>query len=126
MSVTNLIEKLETAGSQPATKKPKKRHAPRKKKAHKKKARKRAKHKAKKKARKSRGKKKSHRKGGKKKSKRRREPSHPRTEREARGNPGVRDEALWARAKRVVKPHWQSYDQPWAVVQKVYKNLGGT
>lgn len=47
------------------------------------------------------------------------------TEKQARGNPGKVDEALWARAKRIVKPDWDRYDEPWAVVQKVYKNLGG-
>jgi len=37
----------------------------------------------------------------------------------------VRDEALWERAKLSVRPYWDNYDQPWAVVASVYENMGG-
>jgi hypothetical protein len=41
------------------------------------------------------------------------------------GNPGPKDENLWERAKSIVKPRWSSYDEPWAVVTRVYQHLGG-
>lgn len=37
----------------------------------------------------------------------------------------VEDEALWEKAKEVVEPHWEKYDQPYAVVAHVYKLMGG-
>jgi hypothetical protein len=37
----------------------------------------------------------------------------------------VRDEALWERAKFAVRPNWDRYDKPWAVVARVYENMGG-
>lgn len=38
----------------------------------------------------------------------------------------VHDEAAWERAKSIVKPHWDKYDEPWAVVTHIYQNITGT
>ena len=35
------------------------------------------------------------------------------------------DEKVWKRAKKVVKPYWKKYDEPWAVVYDVYRKMGG-
>lgn len=35
------------------------------------------------------------------------------------------DEKTWNRAKKAVKKYWKKYDEPWAVVFSVYKNMGG-
>lgn len=35
------------------------------------------------------------------------------------------DEKTWKRAKKVVKPYWKKYDEPWAVVYDVYRKMGG-
>jgi len=37
----------------------------------------------------------------------------------------VKDEDVWERAKAAVKPHWDKYDEPYAVVTHVYENMGG-
>lgn len=37
----------------------------------------------------------------------------------------VRDEETWDRAKEQVQPYWDEYDDPWAVVTTVYKQMGG-
>lgn len=43
------------------------------------------------------------------------------------GNPPewVEDEDLWERAKKAVEPNWDSYDEPYAVVAHVYKQMHG-
>jgi hypothetical protein len=38
----------------------------------------------------------------------------------------VDDKATWQRAKAQVQPYWSAYDQPWAVVATVYREMGGT
>lgn len=45
--------------------------------------------------------------------------------RKVSGNPPawVTNEAKWERAKAIVKPHWQHYEHPWAVVAHVYRRL---
>lgn len=35
------------------------------------------------------------------------------------------DEKVWKKAKKAVKKYWKKYDEPWAVVYHVYKNMGG-
>lgn len=42
-----------------------------------------------------------------------------------RGNPPtwVVDEKAWERAKAAVRPHWETYREPWAVVARVYENI---
>ena len=35
------------------------------------------------------------------------------------------DEKVWKRAKKVVKPYWNKYEEPWAVVYDVYRKMGG-
>jgi|SRR6185369_8114977 len=35
------------------------------------------------------------------------------------------DEKVWKRAKKVVKPYWKKYEEPWAVVYDVYRKMGG-
>lgn len=35
------------------------------------------------------------------------------------------DEKTWKRAKKAVKPYWKKYDEPYAVIMHVYKNMGG-
>ncbi len=37
----------------------------------------------------------------------------------------VADEATWKRAKAHVEPYWDEYEEPWAVVSYVYKQMGG-
>lgn len=37
----------------------------------------------------------------------------------------VEDEAIWEDAKAAVVPHWNEYDEPWAVVATVYQQMGG-
>ena len=37
----------------------------------------------------------------------------------------VADEALWERAKLAVRPYWDNYSEPWAVVASVYEQMGG-
>lgn len=37
----------------------------------------------------------------------------------------VVDEDIWDRAKEQVEPYWDEYDDPWAVVTTVYKQMGG-
>jgi hypothetical protein len=46
---------------------------------------------------------------------------------DAKGNPPswVDDEAAWDRAKEAVRPKWDSYDQPYAVVAHVYQQMTG-
>ena len=40
--------------------------------------------------------------------------------------PGViASEKTWDKAKKAVKKHWKKYDEPWAVVYHVYRNMGG-
>jgi hypothetical protein len=43
------------------------------------------------------------------------------------GNPPrwARDKDIWYRAVDKVKPHWDSYDEPYAVVTTVYQRMGG-
>lgn len=43
------------------------------------------------------------------------------------GNPPAwaADEGKWEKAKKAVEPNWESYEQPWAVVATIYKNMGG-
>lgn len=38
----------------------------------------------------------------------------------------VADKATWVKAKKAVQPKWDDYDEPYAVVATVYKNMGGT
>ena len=38
----------------------------------------------------------------------------------------VDDKPTWERAKAQVQPYWSAYDQPWAVVATVYREMGGT
>ena len=35
----------------------------------------------------------------------------------------VQDEAAWEKAKEIVRPRWDDYDQPWAVVTSIYSKL---
>jgi hypothetical protein len=44
------------------------------------------------------------------------------------GNPPswVGDEATWEKAKAAVRPKWNDYDEPYAVVTHVYKKMGGS
>lgn len=37
----------------------------------------------------------------------------------------VKDEDTWQEAKDQVEPYWDRYDDPWAVVAYVYKQMGG-
>jgi hypothetical protein len=43
------------------------------------------------------------------------------------GNPPawVEDEAAWERAKEQIKPKWDDYEEPWAVVVHIYKQMTG-
>lgn len=44
----------------------------------------------------------------------------------AHNPPGVvGGEKTWDKAKKAVKKYWKKYDEPWAVVMHVYKNMGG-
>jgi len=38
----------------------------------------------------------------------------------------IGDEATWEKAKEAVKPRWDSYSEPYAVVTSVYENMGGS
>jgi hypothetical protein len=38
----------------------------------------------------------------------------------------IDDEDVWEKAKKAVEPKWDDYDDPYAVVVSVYKNMGGT
>jgi hypothetical protein len=45
---------------------------------------------------------------------------------EVDGNPpGFVDEATWEKAKKAVQPKWDDYDEPYAVLSYVYKQMGG-
>lgn len=37
----------------------------------------------------------------------------------------ITSEKTWDKAKKAVKKYWKKYDEPWAVVFSVYKNMGG-
>lgn len=37
----------------------------------------------------------------------------------------ISSEKTWDKAKKAVKKYWKKYDEPWAVVYHVYKNMGG-
>jgi hypothetical protein len=37
----------------------------------------------------------------------------------------ITDEAIWEKAKKAVEPKWDDYDEPYAVVMHVYKEMGG-
>lgn len=37
----------------------------------------------------------------------------------------VKDDDIWARAKKQVKKTWDTHDDPWAVVATIYKQMGG-
>lgn len=37
----------------------------------------------------------------------------------------VRDEVIWANAKQAVRPYWERYHDPYAVVTEVYRKMGG-
>ena len=37
----------------------------------------------------------------------------------------IASEKTWDKAKKAVKKYWKKYDEPWAVVYHVYKNMGG-
>jgi hypothetical protein len=37
----------------------------------------------------------------------------------------IADEDVWERAKAAVKPNWDRYDEPFAVVSHVYHAMGG-
>lgn len=37
----------------------------------------------------------------------------------------VMDETTWTRAKEQVRPYWDAYSEPWAVVAHVYRQMGG-
>jgi hypothetical protein len=37
----------------------------------------------------------------------------------------IADEKTWKRAKKAVKPYWKNYDEPWATVFHVYREMGG-
>jgi hypothetical protein len=44
----------------------------------------------------------------------------------AHNPPGaIASEKTWDKAKKAVKKHWKKYDEPWAVVYHVYRNMGG-
>lgn len=44
----------------------------------------------------------------------------------AHNPPGaIASEKTWDKAKKAVKKYWKKYDEPWAVVYHVYKNMGG-
>jgi len=38
----------------------------------------------------------------------------------------VEDEDIWEKAKDAVEPHWDEYDEPYAVVTHVYQQMGGS
>lgn len=37
----------------------------------------------------------------------------------------IADQKIWNRAKKVTKKHWKDYENPYPIVIKVYKNMGG-
>lgn len=37
----------------------------------------------------------------------------------------IASEKIWDKAKKAVKKYWKKYDEPWAVVFDVYRNMGG-
>jgi len=37
----------------------------------------------------------------------------------------ITDEDIWERAKEAVEPHWDEYDEPYAVAMHVYEAMGG-
>lgn len=37
----------------------------------------------------------------------------------------IGSEKTWDKAKKAVKKYWKGYEEPWAVVMHVYKNMGG-
>ena len=37
----------------------------------------------------------------------------------------IADEDIWEKAKAAVKPKWDDYDEPYAVVSAVYRRMGG-
>lgn len=37
----------------------------------------------------------------------------------------IASEKIWDKAKKAVKKYWKKYDEPWAVVYSVYKQMGG-
>lgn len=37
----------------------------------------------------------------------------------------ITDEDIWERAKEAVEPHWDEYDEPYAVTMHVYQAMGG-
>lgn len=37
----------------------------------------------------------------------------------------ITDEDIWEKAKEAVEPHWDEYDEPYAVVMHVYEKMGG-
>lgn len=37
----------------------------------------------------------------------------------------ITDESIWEKAKAAVEPKWDEYDEPYAVVMHVYKEMGG-
>lgn len=37
----------------------------------------------------------------------------------------IASEKTWDKAKKAVKKYWKKYDEPWAVVYHVYRNMGG-
>lgn len=37
----------------------------------------------------------------------------------------IASEKIWDKAKKAVKKYWKKYDEPWAVVYDVYRNMGG-
>jgi len=44
----------------------------------------------------------------------------------AHNPPGaIASEKTWDKAKKAVKKYWKKYDEPWAVVYHVYRNMGG-
>lgn len=37
----------------------------------------------------------------------------------------ILDPKVWSRAKKSVKKYWKKFEEPWAVVYKVYRDMGG-
>lgn len=37
----------------------------------------------------------------------------------------ITDESIWEKAKEAVKPRWDEYEEPYAVVMHVYEKMGG-
>jgi len=38
---------------------------------------------------------------------------------------GIKDDALWQKAKSQIQPNWDKMDEPWAAVMQRYKDMGG-